>query len=107
VDTKALMRECGRIANEHGFHITWERKEGPMNPIEALAKVMSEASEAIEAYVSQTNNNEWRQEFEEEIADIIIRVFHLCSDLGIDIDRVLTKKMEFNRRRPFRHGKLT
>lgn len=107
LNIKKLVKECKAIANEHGFEVTWKRKEGPMNPIEALCKIISECGEAMEAYVSQTNNPKWKEEFEEEIADLLIRTFHLIGDLKIDIEKVLEKKMKYNKDRPYRHRKLT
>lgn len=107
---------CQKNANEHGFKVIWERKEGPMNPIEKLMKIVSELSEAMEAYVAQAKPNDgknkihcdnWREHFEEEIADVFIRLFHMCGDLEIDLEKILEKKMKYNKKRKFRHGKLT
>jgi len=39
-----------------------------------------------------------------EIADVIIRCLDFCGEHGIDIERVVLEKMEFNRSRPFKHG---
>lgn len=39
-----------------------------------------------------------------EMADIIIRVLDACAALGIDIDRALQLKTEFNKTRPHKHG---
>lgn len=113
---KEWIRYCKKVANDHGFFVQWERKEGPLNPIEKLMKIVSELSEAMEAYVAQTKPNDginkihcdnWKEHFEEEIADTFVRLFHLCGDLEIDIEKVLEKKMEYNKKRPHKHGKLT
>lgn len=113
---KELIADCKKIANEHGFYVTWERKEGPMNPIEKLMKIVSECGEAMEAYVAQEKPNiprypincdNWKEHFEEEVADIFIRLFHMVGDLDIDLEEILEKKMAYNKKRPYRHGKLT
>lgn len=39
-----------------------------------------------------------------ELADIVIRVADTAGALGIDLERAILDKMEFNETRPFRHG---
>ena len=39
-----------------------------------------------------------------ESADIIIRVLDYCAAYGIDIDRALQEKVEFNKTRAYKHG---
>lgn len=41
---------------------------------------------------------------EEEAADILIRLCDLCQYLGIDLGRAVLAKMEYNERRPHKHG---
>ncbi len=107
---------CKENANKHGFQVVWERKPGPLNPIEKLMKIVSECGEAMEAYVAQTKPNNgkneihcdnWKEYFEKEIADIFIRLFHMVGDLEIDLIDVLEKKMKENKLRPILHEKLT
>lgn len=101
---KEWTRRCKTNANKHGFEITWER-DGAMTPLEALMLVVTELSEAAEIYRRQ--GKDWRPEFEEEIADVFIRLFHLCGDLDIDVEYVLNKKMMINAMRPYKHNKIT
>lgn len=42
---------------------------------------------------------------EEEVADIVIRLMDYCVRRGIDLERVIRLKHEFNAGRPFKHGK--
>lgn len=44
--------------------------------------------------------------FEEEMADIIIRVLDLCGYKNIDIEGHLKAKLRYNKLRGFKHGKL-
>lgn len=39
-----------------------------------------------------------------EMADCIIRILEWCGKEGIDIDRLITEKHEYNKTRPYRHG---
>ena len=65
-----------------------------------LMLVVSEASEAAEAVRMGDLNS-----FQEELADILIRVLHICGVLGIDIQAVVASKMVINELRPIHHGK--
>jgi NTP pyrophosphatase (non-canonical NTP hydrolase) len=45
--------------------------------------------------------------FPVELADLIIRVLHICAVYKIDIDKVLAEKMAYNETRSYRHGGKT
>lgn len=64
-----------------------------------LALITSEVSEALEGFRKGDRAN-----FEEEIADVMIRCLDLCAGLGIDIDAQITAKLEKNKLRGHRHG---
>lgn len=40
-----------------------------------------------------------------ELADAVIRIFDTCGKYGIDLNKAIRLKMEFNRNRPYKHGK--
>jgi NTP pyrophosphatase (non-canonical NTP hydrolase) len=65
----------------------------------ALALIHSEVSEALEAARKRDPEN-----FQDEMADIVIRVLDCTHGLGIDISGAITAKLEKNRHRGFRHG---
>lgn len=64
-----------------------------------LCLITSEVSEALEAFRKNDRAN-----FNEEIADSLIRILDLCGGLGIDIDTEVAAKLEKNKARGFRHG---
>ena len=61
----------------------------------------SELSEALEAM----RNHGKKEELAEELADCCIRIFDYCGARKIDLEKALLKKMEYNKSRPYRHGK--
>ncbi len=88
------IREAAEIANSKGFHVTWD------NVPTYLMLIVTELSEAMEA---------WRDDdsevFKEELADTLIRIFHMCGDLNIDISNAVKVKMSINKTRPYKHGR--
>ncbi len=90
-----MARLCHRIAVQKGF---WDKKR---NIGEALMLIVTELSEAMEAYRIQDREN-----FKEEIADAFIRLFDLCGGLRIDIEKEIAKKSAKNKHRPYKHGKI-
>lgn len=94
-DVKKMTKLCHRIAKEKGF---WDEKR---NVGEMLMLIVTEISEAMEGYRMRDKEN-----FNEEIADTFIRLFDLCGGLKIDIEKEIMKKMEKNKKRPYKHGKI-
>jgi len=67
-----------------------------------LMLVVTELSEAAEAVRHNDFGN-----FKEELADTIIRLLDIARSCGIDIDREVSKKVNKNKKRPIKHGKVT
>ncbi|MDD3467881.1 MAG: hypothetical protein PHE67_12095 [Campylobacterales bacterium] len=67
--------------------------------------ISSELGEAIEAMRHQNYGLEIKDTFEDEIADVFIRLSDLCGELGIDIEKQIAWKMSFNKSREQKHGK--
>jgi len=96
--------------------------ENPPSFLEVVALCHSELSEAVEeyrnhkptAYFVEVNGfevsdlNDWHGEKLEgiatELADCIIRILDYCAYAGIDIDKIIRLKHEYNKTRPYRHG---
>lgn len=91
---RQLQREAWAIAEDNGFH------EGERSRAKVLALIHSEVSEALEA---DRENDE--EEYAEELADIIIRVFDHAESEGIDLQSEIGRKNAKNEGREYRHGK--
>ncbi len=42
-----------------------------------------------------------------ELADLLIRVLHICARYNIDLEALVELKMRYNEQRPYRHGGKT
>lgn len=124
-----LAKEIHKRNVEKGF---WDDYDNPKKMAANLALVHSEVSEALEcdrkakyyntkyeynkdlAVITSDQNNNWFKEkfeqrvkdtFEDELADIIIRVLDLAAFKNVDIQAHIEAKMRYNALRPHKHGK--
>lgn len=119
-DLNTLCREAHENSKSKGFY------DEPKNIGEMLALIHSEVSEALEAdrkgkycqeyddcaqYLDEDDRfiaaykADIKGTFEEEMADIVIRVFDMCGYKGIDLAAHVDMKMRFNSLREHKHGK--
>lgn len=86
----------------------WENPD--KNVGESFMLMVTELSEAYEEYregmtVDTIYFKDGKPEgIPVELADVIIRIMDFCGHNGIDIEQVITTKMDYNRTRPHRHG---
>ncbi len=90
-----LAQICHAVAKSKGF---WDQER---NVGEALMLMVTELSEAMEAYRHQD-----QAEFKEELADTFIRLLDFCGGMKIDIEEEIEKKARKNQNRPYKHGKI-
>lgn len=122
MDIKAISKEIYDVNVSKGF---WEDK-GHKNVGESLMLCVSELSEALEAHrkglyctLSADEKEEFSNDpmdadrfvssvkntFEDEIADTMIRLMDLSVGFGIDIEWHIRQKVNYNKSRPYKHGK--
>lgn len=104
------LSDIGREAHEINAGNGWEvfkptdwPADGDLEKVRFIgthmALVHSETSEALEAVRHRDRPN-----FDEELADVIIRVASIAHGLGTDLETAIAAKLAKNRTRGLRHG---
>lgn len=102
-----LVNRAHQNSVNHGF---WEEDK---NFGEVIALMHTELSEAYEEYRNHKGLNETYYEEDgkpcgipSELADVIIRIFDFAGGANIDLEKIILEKMEYNEKRPYKHGKV-
>lgn len=113
MEINKLIEVAHKNAVDHGFWEDIEEKrwlkvafKNPACTIDTNAistRLMLIVGEVAEAQEGLRHND--RDNFKEELADVVIRLADLCGGLDIDLAAEINKKMVINRDRPYKHGK--
>ena len=101
-----LTVSCGEINRENGFlaPTNVDTRDNTIWMMAIMGLIASEVGEAIEA-LRIPDRKKAREAFEEEIADIIIRILHMAYFFKMDVHKAVEKKLEAIKDREFLHGK--
>lgn len=103
LDIKDFMKEVHTLARKKGWY------DSSRSPLELLALIHSEISEAVECIRKNESpyfkSPEGKPEGElAELADAVIRIFDYCEYYDLDLESAIKAKHIYNKSRPYRHG---
>lgn len=99
---EVVAEDCNQIAHDHGFY------EVSPRPGERIALMHEELSEALSAARHGDPPDDHIPEYtgqEAELADCIIRIMDYAHENNLRVANALIVKMNYNRSRPYKHGK--
>ena len=129
---KDLVKKAHQVAKDKGF---WDTERNVSEMLMLIVSELAEAQEALRKghYAEKSiadglkkdlelNNYDeeftmdigiWKSLFEEkikssfedEVADVAIRLFDLCGGMNIDLEKHIELKMKYNSMRGYKHGK--
>ena len=106
-DITKVLNKLIASAHENSVVHGWWGPDSADNDGEKIALMHSELSEALEYIRNGNPPSDHIPEFsgvEEEMADVIIRVFDYCGARGYNLPGALLAKMGYNADCPIKHG---
>ena len=80
--------------------IVYRDKDGKIYGVEPNMSIPQQ-----NAYFKESFERHIKDTFEDEIADAFLRLMDLCGEYDIDIEKHINLKAEYNKLRPYKHGK--
>lgn len=98
---RAIQDRAYQNSRSHGF---WDH---PRNKGEAFMLIVSELVEGFEGVRKDLMDDHLpaRRMEEVELADAVIRIMDYAAGFHLDVAGAVLEKMEYNKKRPFMHGK--
>lgn len=100
ITLNALRDEIYQDALEHGL---WEEDDLSDDLLDDCYDLIRDEVDELDGAIEEWARTGYHNHFAEELADVIIMSLSVAGKLGIDIGAAVKRKMEINKRRPWKH----